>query len=843
MKRLVLLALLNLMLINAFGQCTVKGIVIDKSNNEPLAYVNVKITQDGQQKMLKGGLTDTEGGFAIGGLRYGKYQVQLSFVGFKTITRTVTFQKGRETANVGKIFMIDDSNLLSEVTVTGQKSAIKLEVDRKSYDVSQDLSNVGASASEALENIPSVEVDNDGNISLRGSSSVEVWINGKASGLTSDNRATILQQIPAESIERIEVIDNPSAKFSAEGSAGIINIILKKDRKAGYYGSLQGGFNTYGGAEASVNLNVNSKLIDAYATVGYRHREDEQQSLSEQDIMSHGVLSSYQNNDTKSTQRGNGIFTRFGATLHATDKDDFTLSGMLIFGKHHNGSESPYQYGTYNGGNKLLPELDRILTRYTSGEAKMRMKHFEFGYRHNFSDTHFLDLNLSHGIWSMDNETYYQDRTIYADGVTPKKESWQYRPSRIRPKNTELKLDYENKISEIVLLQLGYNLKLNRENTPQEAWSSDDFYGIDAVVDEAYYNRFIYKQDTHAGYATVSMKFGKFGVMGGLRGEYWKVNTESYNYDQEYRGALRDNAYKKDFFKLFPSLFVTYQLTERDQLQVNYTRRLRRPWGGELNSFMDTRQATSVSYGNPELTPEYSNSFAFNYLRTWDDHSMLLSAFYRPTTDVIQRVRYRIDGDDRMFSTNMNLAESVNSGLELTLKNKFWKILDLSTTASAFYYKLDGFDYDTMDPLYNKPIHVSGESDSRFSWNARIQASVMLPWEMSFQVKGNYRSRQVISQGVRKAGYGIDLGFRKSFMNKKFIIAVNCRDLLDSRQWVTETWGEDFEQYSKNRRHARKFNVTLTYTFGNNKRKGRPGEEYGGPEEDATTTYSGGGED
>ena len=232
MNRFVLFLLFSLATVALSAQGLVRGRVLDKQTEEALSFVNVKVLQKGSDVFVKGTVTDSDGKFLIEGLKNGQYTVTFTFVGYKTIERQVTISDKNKTVSYPAVFMSEDAHALKEVTVTGQKSSMKLEVDRKSFDVSQLVTNVGQTASEALENIPSVEVDNDGNVSLRGNSSVEVWINGKASGLTSDNRAQILQQLPAESIERIEVIDNPSAKFSAEGSAGIINIVLKKRKHA-----------------------------------------------------------------------------------------------------------------------------------------------------------------------------------------------------------------------------------------------------------------------------------------------------------------------------------------------------------------------------------------------------------------------------------------------------------------------------------------------------------------------------------------------------------------------------------------------------------------------------------
>ena len=242
MNRFILIVVGLLLSVIAHAQGIVRGRVIDKQTNEAMQYVNIKVT-DANGKLAGGVMTDIKGTFQIGKLKNGNYTLETSFVGYKTITRKFQITPSQQRVNYNALYLSEDAHTLKEVNVVGQRSQMKLEVDRKSFTVDEVLAAAGGSVTDLLENIPSVEVTTDGEISLRGNSSVEVWINGKQSGLTSDNRAEILQQIPAESIERIEVIDNPSAKFSPEGTAGIINIILKRDRRAGYYGSIQAGAN------------------------------------------------------------------------------------------------------------------------------------------------------------------------------------------------------------------------------------------------------------------------------------------------------------------------------------------------------------------------------------------------------------------------------------------------------------------------------------------------------------------------------------------------------------------------------------------------------------------------
>ena len=823
MKRFIIFFLLCLCTYTGWAQGTVKGKILDRQKSEPLGFVNIKVTEQGSNKFAGGGITDAGGNFNVTGLKDGKYTLTLTFMGYKDVTRQFEITPTKRDVQFKLLYMAEDAKQLNEVTVTGQRATMKLEVDRKSFDVGQLISNAGQAASDVLDNIPSIEVDNDGNVSLRGNSSVEVWINGKASGLTSDNRAQILQQLPAESIERIEVIDNPSAKFSAEGSAGIINIVLKKDRKAGYYGSVQAGGDTRGGANTSFNVNYNSRLIDTYLNIGYRHRANTGHMESQQTSDTYN-----QTYDSDSKQRGNNFFTRAGVTLHATTKDDFSLSGMLMHGGGNSYSYTPYIYtAVANGLNNY--QLDR-LNRSRTG---MDMRYGEFNYRHSFNDKHFIDFTADLSSWKMNGDNWYQDSTVIAN-VDDATYSYQYRPQYINNHRKELKLEYENQVTKNFKIEAGYNGNFSRENTPQESYMDNtSFDGTNASEDKLFFNRFIYKQDLHAFYTTLSYKFGALSLMGGLRGEYWRVNTESYTWEQEHDASLREQPFKKDYFQLFPSVFMSWQMTETQQLQLNYTRRLRRPWGGQLNSFRDTRDATTVSFGNPYLTPEFSNSFSLNYLKQWNEHSLLVSAYYRPTTDVIQRISYKNQEDGLFYQTSMNVAKSVSTGLEMTVKNKLWRILDLTTSANAYYYRLNGFSYDIDGQT------VTGNSDHNFTWNARMTASLMLPYDISIQSTGRYTARQVITQGYRKANYSIDFGARKNFFNKLFTLSVNCRDLLDSRRFETFTSGPNFTRHQINRRGGRRVSMTLTWNFGNMKQKKRPNKNHNG-ENDMPMDYNGG---
>lgn len=822
MTRFIIFFMLICCAMTASAQGLVKGKVLDKKSNEPVGFVTVRVSHRDSTDLVKGGVTDVNGNFTVSGLPNGSYSLYITYIGYRDLKRDFTVTDKNKSFHFQPLYLIEDSKMLKEVTVTGQKAPMKLEVDRKSFDVGQMISNSGQAATDVLENVPSVEVDNDGNISLRGDESVEVWINGKASGLTSDNRAQILQQLPAESIDHIEVIDNPSAKFSAEGSAGIINIVLKKDRKAGYYGSVQSGGDTRGGANTSFNFNYNNKSIDAYFNVGYRHMDNKGREKSDQNFLKTGE---YQNYNTSDDKMGNHLFSRAGITWHATSHDDLSLSGMMMHGQMKDWSTTPYHYGMTGAATDSY-----LMTRYTHSIGKMNMLYGEFNYRHNFTDKHFLDLTVDFNTWKSDNDNYYQDSTAYMEDDKSTIYDYQYRPQHIRNHSQEVKLDYENQLTKDLKLQAGYQGNFSQENTPQESYMDSTYWdGRNQTEDKTYYNRFIYDMNIHALYFTVQYQLGKIGIMGGLRGEYWNVKTNSYDWDQEHDSSKRDPEFKKNNFQLFPSVFLSYQIAKNDQLQLNYTRRLKRPRGGQLNSFKNTSDASIISFGNPLLTPEYSHSLSFNYLHTWIEHSLLVSAYYRPTSDVIQRINYQSSTDGLMYQTNLNVAKSQSTGIEATLQDKLFRILDLTTNVNAYYYKLNGFNYD-MD---GQTIYGAGENN--FTWNARMMASVILPYDISIQTSARYRSRQSIAQGYRKPNFSMDFGLRKSFLNKALVLSVSCRDLLNSRKFESYTSSDTFSRYQFNQRRGRKINFTLTWNFGNSMAKHKKPAPLPGDEENSNS--------
>lgn len=786
----------------ASGSGVVKGKVTDARTGKAMEFVNVGVRKSGSPTPLTGTITDQTGRFQIGNLANGSYVLVVSFIGYVSLEKEFAVTDQKREVNFPGLSLKEDSQMLGEVKVTGQRSQMKFEIDKKVFNVDQNISSTGESASDVLSNIPSVEVDNDGEVSLRGSSSVTIWINGKASGLSADNRAQILEQLPAESIEKIEVITNPSAKYSPEGTSGIINIVLKQDRKAGYYGSLQAGVDTRGGWNASGNINYNTGKMDAYASLGHRKRIFEGGGISERNNLDeNGTPVSFLNQHSDNDGYGNPLFARAGLTYHVTKKDHLTLGGFGMFGKPHQKSKIFYESNA--------PGSFRESRRISESDNEMNGGNVELSYKHDFGEKSNLDVSVTWNKWNMDGSSTYDQYSLFADGASSY--SYQRQKSDVRSHNWEVQADYVNEFSKTGKLEAGYKGTFSHQNSPVETFSGRT--EAEAKPEPLLYNRFLYDQDVHAAYATYSGRIEKFGFQLGLRGEYSLVNMKSLGYGQ----TEKDQPwYKDDYFSIFPSAFLSYELPAGHEIQLNYTRRISRPWGGQLNPFLNIKDSTNISFGNPYLTPQYSNSLELNYIKNWDNHTVSMSLYYRNTDDVIQRISY-IE-DLVMKSTFENVAKTQSAGVEFVVKNNFGRVLDLTTTVNLYYNKLDGFSY--LPAGADQP--VTGKSNEDFSWNARMIANIALRASYSLQLTGNYNSRQLIAQGHRNANYSLDAGLRKSFLDKKISVSVNARDLLNSRKWKTETSGTGFSQYSENWRMGRTVRLTLTYSFGNMK-MGRKG--------------------
>ena len=831
-KRLFLfvLAVVAVMVVEA---AVVKGRIVD-AGGSALDFVNVMLTSKVDKSAVYGGISDEKGVFVVEGVPAGEYELDITFVGYQSIKKTVTVKSLNEEVKLGQLVLREDAKLLGEVEVVGQASQMRFDIDKKVFNVDQNLAASGASASEMLQGIPSVDVDNEGNISLRNSSSVEVWINGKPSGLTEENRAQILEQMPAGSIEAVEVITNPSAKFNPEGTAGIINLVLKKDRKAGYYGSVSaGGMYNIGspapGAHVGANFNYNSSLVDFYVNLGLRYMSHESDNYTDRysferlpmdsydDVREQwGDTLSYLNTLSDSRRSFLGLFGRMGADFHITKKSTIGISLM-----GHGGTNGSSNLNTYTRVDWATMDTT-IYTRenHQNGMRPSYSASLDYAYEIDEKGSE-VRTSIEYSGHQRSGDYVYVQRAL--QGYSP--EYTQVQRQNGHNQNVHYKLDYTQKIGQTQKVEAGLYGSWQQRLAPSRAWNLLDgeegpngstIYNNSVLIQ---FNDFNYEEWIAAMYATYGAKFGPFSMSLGLRGEY--TNTYVRTRDVEEESAWQEN--RRGYFQVYPTAFLSYAFPNNHELQANYTRRINRPRGRQINSFRDMSDSTNISFGNPLLDPEISSAVELNYLKTWDNHAISAGLYYRFSDNAIERVRY-LD-NNVMFSTFENVSLRQSAGLEVVAKNKVTKWLNLTTTVNCYYAAMDSVFYDTdldgeLDLLY--PFQQS------FSWNARLMANFLIPGGWSAQLTGMYRSADVVAQGKMNSQYVVDLGVRKSFLDRKLNLALSIRDLLNSRRWANTTWGDNFWQYSSHEPRGTMFSVTLTCNFGNMRAKKPQRPEGGG---------------
>lgn len=824
----------------------VTGKVIDYGTKQAIDFANVSVLKSGETAPLTGAITDASGNFSIE-IADGKYILVVSFMGYSEQRREITVDG--KPVNVGRIALKEDTQTLNEVEVVGQGSSMRFELDKKVFTVDQNIASAGASVSDILENIPSVDVDQEGNISLRNSEDVEIWINGKPAGLNSENRGQVLQQMPAGTIEKIELITNPSAKFSPEGTSGIINLVMKKDRAAGYYGSVQAGIDyslakpwtTPPGANASFNINFNAGPVDGYFNVGYRYHTSNGGSKTDRyDLNGAGskkldstLINNHLEQEGLQSHKGGGLFGRAGLNFHVAEGHTIGVSGFgmasdpKVF-KGTNTNHRTYTFTDYKDAAK-----NRTFTRDQKGSGSHPGGNATLDYTFE-QDKHKLYVSgtYNHFEWNQLTDYTQADRDLNTnlyDTTYQDQNTWS------KNQGIEVKADYEWKPTKNSRLEAGYDYTRN--------WSKSDANAhniINSTYDELpeYYAQFNGLTQNHAIYITYGNRFfDRLSIQVGLRGEYYMRHLESYYKDAT--GAIHDSYEgmegKKDtaYFQLFPSAYISYDFGGGHELQLNYTRRINRPWGHQINPRMDFSDSTNISYGNVDLLPAYSNNLELNYLKTWERHTLSAGVFWKYREGAVQNVKYMDNDGKTMKNTYLNVSKRQELGVEVVVKNRlFGELLQLTTSANFYWNNIAKVNKDMYHLGDTIPVHLPGQNI--FAGSVRVNAQFLFTKNFSGQLSANYRSPRVVAQGTTSHSYSIDLGLRYTLLNKQLALALNVRDLLDSRARRNTTWGDGFWQFSENRWHSRSISFTITYNFGNQmgKRRGRPEGDFGGGGDD-----------
>lgn len=798
MKKAVLFFSLLLSTLNA-GALTVTGKIIDGGSATPLDFVNVTLYKAGSTTPVVGGFSDASGKFTLEAPD-ADYTFKATFVGYTEYSKNIT--KDKSTIRLGIITLKEDAKQIAEVEVTGQRSGMTLDIDKKIFNVDQSALSAGSTAAEVLENIPSVNIDIEGNVSLRNSSSVEIWINGKPTGLSDSDKGQILEMLPADAIKSVEVITNPSAKYNPEGNAGIINIVMKDEARGGYFGNANVGLNykegsPYPGGQAGVNFNYSKSKWDFNLSANIRSNRNDRSSILGRANYSPSDTTYLDQNNYSCNDRING-FLRAGFTCRITDIDELGVTAFGMVGKNWSDRKIDYI------------ELDRFKDttqtrdRYVRSEGLMAFYNATASYKHSFvKDEHFITADLNYSGSQREQVSKYATNAYLPDHTPIPEEKVRELQTLDSPANrASAQVDYSNKITKDHKIEAGLKANLSINDSYDHTY--DSIPGTTEIKEDlSKYNPFYYSEQIYAAYISYAGKFKWFSLQAGLRCEETLTHTRSLVDGQT-------ENYYRNYFQPFPSVYLGFEIDKTNTLQLNYTRRINRPRGRMLNSYVDRSDPANVTQGNPWLMPEFGNSVELNYLKNWEMHTLSAGLFYNYTENVIQRVS-SLQPDGTMYNTYANITYSQNAGAEIVAKNRlFHNYLDLTTTLSGYYYQLGE----------NKEYNI--KRTDNFSWNIRVNANVKIIDNLSAQVTGFYNSPTIVAQGSQDQNYGLDLGLKASFLKKALVINFAVRDVLNSR--VTNnriTYSDNFYQESKNTDCNRRYRLTITYNFGNMKSKGK----------------------
>ena len=797
MKKYVVIILWLLSSYPLLAASLIKGKISDADTKATIQYVDVALFRQGSKNLIAGAVTDSLGVFTFPSVEDGKYTLRITYIEYTPINKAITVS-GSE-VDLGTILLQGTTRKLGEVEVIGKTPQVRFEADKKVFSVDQNISAAGGSASDILKNIPSVDVDTQGNISLRNNSNVEVWIDGKASGLTADNRAQVLEQMPAESIESVEIMTNPSAKYNPEGSAGIINLVMKKNHKAGYYGNVSAGlFYPLGGTlgeSLGAGINYTSSKVDAYLNLGYRAMNFHGGGYNDRTSTTGGTTTLLNQNNSMDNAFS-GLFTRAGITYHLDTKNSLGISGFGLAGSGNPSNDINY---LLTNQTSLPPSIVRDYSQNNTGTSTRPSLNLNMDYEHNFNKGSNLLANLSYSSHNRSSDNSYVQTNAGSD--LPQSEIAQN--SDNNTKNGEFKLDYTNKLNENSKLEAGWQSDVSNTTT-----SSSGYDNLHGATISTYYDNFNYDEQIHAAYLTYGTKFGPLSVQGGLRAEsMWKKSTNTTSIGVQ-------SIAPKTYFEVYPSAYLTYSLPNDNELQLNYSRRVNRPRGQQINPFRNYSDSTRITYGNPDLDPEFTSSVEFNYIKTWGAQTLSASLYYHSTNNVIENVQFLHDGV--LESTFLNVANSHNTGLELISKNSISRFLNLTTSLNMYNSVLNSAVYTNP---YDATITTTTPGQNNFSWTASELLNFTVSKTLSGQITARYSSPQIISQGLKQEKYSVDLGVRQTFMDRKLSVNLNVRDLLNSNKDRSTTSGAGFNQTSESYFNSRMVSLSVSYNFGNSKPK------------------------
>lgn len=763
----------------------VSGKVVEKTTNLPLEYATVTFLNPTTSKGIYGGITNNKGEFDIE-VGEGTFDVKIEFISFKS--EEIKSKSITKNTVLGLFALGEDATQLDEIVVRAEKTTVEIKLDKKVYNVGNDLLVKGGTVSDVLDNIPSVSVDVEGNVSLRGNENVKILIDGRPSNAINITEA--LRLIPADAIDKVEVITNPSARYDAEGGGGLLNIILKKGKTLGLNGTFIASAGYPKTQSVSGNLNYKTDNFNLFTTQGFNNRNNPGNAFTNSAYYNpDNSIRNYVYESRENQRFSRGYNGNFGMEWYL-DKSTFWTN---TFNYRKNTGDNRDNVFQDNYNSDFVYDYTR--NRINEEDSKSKNVEFATNFTKKFKkEGHKLTVD---GSFSSNDD---KNTALITDTST-------------NTSNLRLDKTLNNQTQNRNLFQTDYVLPLGK-GSQFEAGYKGDFLKLitdfqvenDGVINTNFTNTLEYKENVNSFYTSYGFKIKKFSFLFGMR---WEDSDIEIN-------QLATNDYNnKKYNNFFPSGFFTYEFSQESSASVSYSRRIQRPRGRQLNPFNNLSSNINIFVGNPDLNPAFTDALDFGYLKRWNKLTFNTSFYLNKTTDVIQYVR-RESGDFQndvpvILTTFTNLGVEYRSGFEFTLNYSPYKWWKLNGNFNLFRNETQG-DYTYID--FNDNLVIQNFDNVATSWFTRITSKITLPYKIDWQTNATYNGPQNNAQGKSLGIFAANLAFSKDILKDKGSINLNISDVFNSRKRINESNIPGLvSSYSEMQWRVRQINVSLTYRF------------------------------
>ncbi|MBP1224529.1 TonB-dependent receptor domain-containing protein [Flavobacterium sp. 1355] len=748
-----------------------KGKIADSKTKQPIAYATILLVSASQEK--KAVTSDSDGTFIIKNTA-GNYQLKIEFLSYKTVT--IDYLQLNKDIVMNDILLDEDINQLNEVNVVSEKSTVDLKLDKKVFNVGKDILSKGGSANDILNNVPSVNVDVAGVISLRGNNAVTVLINGKPSMLTVNNG---LSQIAAANIEKIEVITNPSAAYEAQGGGGIINIVLKKNSMQGFNGSLQAGIANPARNTLNANVSYKTEKINLFSNIGYRYFDINASNKQFQINKNDGETTFL--NQYSEINRNNKTYNIYvGGDYYINEKN--TLTGSYYRSKNTNSYKTPTTYNYTNAAHAT----DSIISRFENYKEPQYYNALELNYVKTFDkkDKKWT-TSLQYDFWNDDENQYISQQKTYPANTGI---SNLYSRDIESSNDIFIKSDYVNPINENSRIEMGVRSDLR-------ALRSDYYTTIDDVLEEQYTNKLKYDENLYSAYFQFGSKIKKFNYLIGLRSELSDIQIA------DTKGTFNKS---KNYINLFPTLHFVYNLTSKTDLQLSYSKRINRPRFWQLNPFSGLSDLRNLTVGNPDLNPMFINSYELTLLAKPGKFSINPSVYYKHTKDFFEYIVERTD-ENYFVNTPVNLGTEDRFGTEVSTTYNPAQWLRLSFDFNYYKFRQKGVYKDVVYNVENQ------------TWFANFRSVVKFPKIISGDFSFRYSGKNQGVQTLTEPQYSANIGVSKDLLEDKMSLTLNVNNLFNSQITREKTATASYYIDSEYKSQGRYINLTVTYRFNRKK--------------------------